>query len=302
METQKKDLNFVLIAHLSWGLLPFFWHELRDVPPMVVLMNRIMWSGVLLALLLAKRQKFGAALRALGSRSEFVSVLIRSALISLNWLTFIWAISNGHIVEAGLGYFISPLLAVAMGALILGEELSRTQKYAILILLSGVLVRVVYAGCVPWIGLILAASFALYLVMRKATAREPLTSLFHEVLLGILMLMPASMLLVAQSTLLGYGIFTDVKLILTGPITIIPMLWLVKGLRSVELKTAAMIQYLSPTLNVLVGLYLGETLALADQISLPVIWLGILIFSFHREISAIFRSQAKSKVLKVTSA
>jgi len=186
---------------------------------------------------------------------------------------------NGYIIESGLGYFLCPILSLVLSAAFLGETLSPQKSLAVVVTICGVLVKVVALGALPWVALSLAVNFALYLAFRKSVASDPVQSLFQEVVVVLIVLATLSGSRGVGTLWSDYGVATQALLILSGPITALPLLMLIRGLRSVSLQSSAMMQYIAPSLTVLMGLLSGEKLSLADAVALPVIWLGVALYA-----------------------
>lgn len=281
-------------AFLSWGLLPAYWKALSDLPALEILCHRIVWSlaAVLAALLWTGR--LAEARRALTSPREVLLLAASSALIAANWFLFIWAVNAGHVLEASLGYYVNPLVNVLLGRLFLRERLRRVQAWAVALAGAGVLVLLVVHGRLPWIALSLAATFALYGLVRKVMAVEALPGLFVETLvLGL----PAGAwllwLAVQGQGALGHAPLPVQGLALgAGLVTAAPLAAFAAAARSLRLATLGIIQYVSPTGMFLLGvLAYGEPFTPAHAATFGLIWAGIALYT--RDVLGLMRAQAR---------
>jgi chloramphenicol-sensitive protein RarD len=169
-----------LVAYGTWGVFPIYWRQLRHVPAIEVLSHRVLWSCVLVGGLLAAQGRLGEAAGALRDRASRRALLASTVLIAVNWFLFIWAVAAGRILEASLGYYINPLVNVALGRLVLGERLTRAAQVAVALATAGVLVVATGTGAIPWVSLVLAATFGLYGLCRKVAPVGPLVGLAVE--------------------------------------------------------------------------------------------------------------------------
>ncbi len=269
-------------AYISWGLLPIFWKALQHVPAFEILAHRIVWACLVgLALGMVRRDWawLGPALR---DWRVVLRFSLTAALISFNWVLYIWAVNAGHVIETSLGYFMNPLVNVALGVLILGERLRRGQVVAIGLALAGVLFLTVTYGAPPWIALALAGSFAGYGLLRK-TAH--LASLEGFILETSIMLLPALVGL-AMLSAGGGGAFgpadprTSLLLAASGAITALPLLLFAAGARRVTMTTLGLLQYIAPSLQFALGvLVYGEHLSPQRMAGFIIIWLALVIYS-----------------------
>lgn len=262
-----------------WGLFPIYFKMLQHVPALEVLAHRILGSAiVLLGIILAQQQ--GAALRAEFRNPRRLSFyLLTTLLLSSNWLLYIWAVQQGRILEASLGYYINPLVNVLLGRLFLGERLNRRQFLAVLIAAGGVLVLVVGHGVFPWISLTLAFSFGSYGLLRKKAGHPPTMGLCVETML----IAPIALLflIVAGGGALGTvnGV-TDTLLLAAGPITVFPLLMFLLATQRLRLSTVGLIQYLTPTLQFLLAVTVyREPFTAIHLAAFSGIWLALALYS-----------------------
>ena len=272
------DLLRVICAYTAFGLLPLYWKELSGIPAAVVLAHRVFWSLIFLGLLVIYRGDLKVCLKQFLSYRHLLGVLISSMLITINWLTYVWAMSHDRIVESGLGYFICPIFSIALGGLVFRERIAGLQRLAIGLVIFGVLVKVFAHNSIPWIALLLAASFACYVTVRKCLAADPIRTLFQEVVVALPLILLSIHIWFPGHAALALAHSSNVLLILSGPITVIPLLWLARGLQRVPLQVSAMAQYIAPSLTVIIGIWSGEQLTSADWLALCIIWCGIACY------------------------
>lgn len=270
--THRMHLWSVAGAYTLWGILPLYWHLLGEVPGTALVGMRILCSLLLLGFLLYHRGELGTALRELVDRKRLSIVLVSALLVAGNWLIYLWAMTHGKMLDAGLGYFICPVVTMIFGALLLGEDLSRKGVYGALLISIGVLYKIWLMGSFPWVGAGLAGSFAAYLVIRKRWPVSPVKNMFHE--MAILAPLGMLLLLLAPWTTVP-SLLTTGLLLLSGPVTVIPMLALVFGMQRVSLQTGALLQYINPALTIAMGVMTGETLSAAELLAYGIIGLGI---------------------------
>jgi len=287
-----------LVAYVLWGAFPLFWRLLGHVPPLELVCHRVLWSSVLLLVAIPLLRRFGGELGneiAGGSReipssvrtaqrSRLVHVGTAAAaaiVISINWLSFIWAVNQDRVLEAALGYYISPLFSVGLGVLVLRERLSRWQWGAILVALVGVISIASASRSLPWVSLLLAASFATYGLIKKNTSVSPLIGLLLE---NVILTLPSVGYLIwlsrsGSGTLGNVAPSTDLLLVLGGVVTVPPLMLFALAARRVPLATVGMLQYISPTLQFLLGIQVvGERLNGPGWLGFLCVWIGCLLY------------------------
>ncbi|MFC4727731.1 EamA family transporter RarD [Coralloluteibacterium thermophilus] len=279
----RRGLAITAGAFVIWGLVPLFWALLQHVPPMQILGHRMLWGGVLVIgwLLLTGGT---AWLRNVWRRPRLALMLAASGLcISVNWGLFIWAVTNGHVVETSLGYFINPLMNVVIGVLLLGERLSRPQWLAVGVAAAGVAWLTVGYGALPWIALTLACSFALYGLLRKLAEVEAVQGLGVE---SLYLFLPAlALVLWGEATgsghfVDGWGWRTDLLLVLGGALTALPLIGFAYGVRRIPLAVVGLLQYIAPTLSLACGVFVfGEPFGIDRAIGFGAIWTALAIFA-----------------------
>lgn len=275
-----------ITMYVMWGLFPLFWTLLSDVNSFDTLANRIVWScvfsiGAIIAL--KKWSAFYNVLAGLLRTPKKAFVLFAASLcISFNWFMYIWAVANEHIIDTSLGYYINPLLSILFGVLIYKEKLLRGQQIALCIAAFGVLLMVINVGEVPYIALSLALSFALYGVLKKQIQLEAL----HSVAIETLFVLPIAvtyLLVLQQRGLSAFGhmsVTIDFLLIISGVLTVIPLVCFAVATKHLPLYVIGFLQYITPTMTLLLGIFLyEETFSTAQFISFAFIWAALLLFS-----------------------
>jgi chloramphenicol-sensitive protein RarD len=276
----RRGLLLAVAAYALWGVLPLYFHILTGVPALQVLAHRVVWSVLLLVGIVVLLKRGGAMLTAARGRTLLL-LCASAALIAVNWLVYIWSVQHGHVLEASLGYFINPLVNVALGMLVLGERLRKWQGVAIAIAGAGVLLMTLSGGGAVWISLVLALSFGLYGLVRKVAAIDALGGLTIETLL----LAPLCIAWLGYSatqgaTGFGQSVRLDILILLAGVITATPLLMFAAAARRMPLSTLGLLQYLAPTLQFGIALLLGEPLRPVHFIVFPLIWAGCALYAW----------------------
>ena len=270
------------LAFLCWGLFPLYFHAIGDVPPLQILAHRMVWSLLFLVIVLAVRRQW-AWLSLVRQPRVFGSFVASALLLSVNWLIYIWAVKNGHVIEASLGYFINPLVNIMFGSVLLKERLRRTQWMAIAVAALGVAWLTWQAGSVPWVALALAVSFGGYGLLRKTAALGALEGLSFETMV----LFPLAAGYVVWLSMHGQNAFlntesntTRLLLVAAGPITAIPLLLFASGARKIPLSIVGLLQYMTPTMQFLLGVWLFHEAFTPDRlVGFVLIWLALALFA-----------------------
>jgi chloramphenicol-sensitive protein RarD len=279
-----KGYAVILTGYIGWGLFPLYWTLLNHVPASEVLLHRMLWSmPVLLLLVMLSRRRRSQFKGALRSWHELRWLAVSSLVICANWGIYIWAVANHRVVEASMGYFLTPLLNVLAGVVVFREKLSRLNIAAILFAAAGVAYYVLTTATVPWVGIAVGISFAAYGLMRKQMKTNAVPGLLVEILL----LLPFTLALLLWQQFRGEAMFlhyswdTDLLLIMGGPITIIPLAFFTAGTRMLPMTTVGILFYVTPSLQFLSGvLLLGESFNVDKLFGFIGIWIGLAIFSY----------------------
>ena len=270
------------LAFLCWGLFPLYFHALSDIPPTQIMAHRVLWSLAFLSIVLTVRGQWRWLPEMRGKPRIIASFAVSSVLLSANWLLYIWAVNSGHVIEASLGYFINPLFNVMLGYLVLKERMRVGQWCAIGLAACGVLWLTWHAGHMPWIALMLAASFGGYGLMRKTAALGALEGLSFETML----LFPFAVGYVIWLSMNGQNGFgnashtTQALLVAAGPITAIPLLLFASGARRIPLSVLGLLQYIGPTIQLILGIYLfHEAFTQERLIGFAMIWGALALYA-----------------------
>jgi chloramphenicol-sensitive protein RarD len=279
-DTRRSGLSFGIGAYASWGLFPAFFPLLKPAGAFEILAHRIVWCFVLMVVVVATVRRLGD-LRTI-SRRTWLLLTAASALISVNWVIYIYAVNNGHVVDAALGYFINPLVTVALGLLIFRERLNRAQFAALAIAVIAVVVMTLEVGEPPIIGLGLALSFGLYGAVKKVVPTDPRVSVGVEA--AIATPFAVAFLVVLQFT--GHGTFTNhgaghvALMILSGVLTALPLLFFAAAAQRLPMVTMGLLFYLTPAMQLTWGVVVGhEPMPPARWLGFALIWLALLVFS-----------------------
>lgn len=270
------------LAFLCWGLFPLYFHAIGDVPAMQILANRMLWSLAFLLIVLGLRRQW-SWLHQVRQPRIFWSFVASALLLAANWLLYIWAVNNGHVIEASLGYFITPLVNIMFGYLALKERLRPFQWGVIALAALGVAWLTWQSGSVPWVALFLAATFGGYGLLRKTAALGALEGLSFETMV----LFPLALAYIAWLTLHGENAFLNTGsnttrwlLIASGPITAIPLLLFASGARRIPLSILGLLQYLAPTIQFLLGVLLFKEAFTSDRlVGFAMIWAALALFA-----------------------
>lgn len=279
-----KGIFYGVGAYLLWGLLPIFWKSLHHVPALEILAHRMVWSLAFVVVLLAAQGRWRWLLPVLKNGRVLLTFTVSALLLSLNWFIYIWAVNAGHIVETSLGYFINPLLNVLLGTLFLKERLRPGQLAAIIVATIGVLYLTLHYGSLPWIALTLAGSFGIYGLLRKTAALNSLEGLTLETLVLFLPALAYLIYLeVVGTAAFGHtGLTTTLLLIAGGVATALPLLLFASGARRITLTLMGILQYIAPTMQFLIGVFLYHEPLDSDRlIGFSLIWLALAIYSLE---------------------
>ena len=278
----RSGLAAAIAAFAMWGVFPLYLKPLSGVPALQVMSHRIVWCCLVVFGWLAARREL-ASVRAALSDASIRRRLAASALcISVNWLIYTWAVTNGHVVDASLGYFINPLVSVVLGVVVLHERLNRVQWTAVAIAAAGVLYLTLALGRPPWIALALAASFGMYGLIRKVVPVDSVPGLATETLL--VAPFAATYLVWCQSHgsgALGHSsALVDTLLLLGGVVTAMPLALFAYGARRIPLSLVGLVQYIGPTLQFLIGVFVfGEAFPPARAVGFALIWSALVVYA-----------------------
>lgn len=284
MDQVKSGVFAIVMACTIWGLSPLYYKLLSDVPPLELLAHRTLWSAVLFTGVLALGGRLGDLRRGFGDPKVLRVLAIAAGFVSINWFVFIFAIQIGRATEASLGYYIFPLVAVAIGIVVFKEPAGRTRLVAFALAALGVGVLAVGLGAMPWISLVLAFSFGIYGALKKTVDMPPVASVTIEVLV----LAPPALAFLAwlhagpAGGHFGQDIRHSALLIASGPITAVPLMLFAHATRRVSLATVGLVQYLNPTLQFLCAIAIfREPFGSVHMLAFALIWTALAIYSAH---------------------
>lgn len=268
-------------AYVLWGFLPLYFKFLGDTPPTVILAHRIVWSVPTALVLIAVAGKWGELTGLWRSPRVMFTLLGSSLAIATNWTIYIWAVTNGRVLEGSLGYFINPLITFVFAAMFFGERFKPLQLAALGLATAGVLNQTLVVGQFPWISLSLALSFAIYGVIRKTTPVDSRVGFGMEAIwLSPVAAAYLMFFLPAGTDTFGNGEPGHIALLLlAGPVTAAPLILFAMGARRLKLSTIGVLQYIGPSLQFILALLLGEVFTPAHAVTFGLIWLGVIMFT-----------------------
>ncbi len=283
---------YAALAYTAWGLLPVFFKQLADAGALQVVLHRTVWACLFLLAVLLVRRRWDWLAQLRRSPKVLGAFALSAALLACNWLVYVWAVQNDHMLDGSLGYFILPLVNVALGFVFLHERPRPGQWLAVGVAAAGVLWLTVQAGHLPWIALAIAASFGFYGLLRKVATLGALEGLALETLL----LTPAALGVLLWLAWHGQGALAQLFsseavhgrtplatlgwLMLAGPVTAVPLLLFAAGARRISLATLGILQYISPSLQLALGVWLyGEPFTASRALGFGLIWAALLVYS-----------------------
>jgi len=281
---EKKGTIYALLAFTFWGLVPIYFKSVSHVEAFEVLIHRILWSVVFLTILLFLSKSFNNLVAVFKDKKKLKILFISSLLVSANWLTFIWAVSNNMIVEASLGYFINPLISIFLGYMFFGERLFAQQRIAIGLAFFAIAYQIYTLGSLPTVSLILAFTFAFYGLARKKVHVESVSGLFIETLLvAPFALLYFAYLIFSKKTAFTMPLdATSWLLVSAGLITIIPLMWFNSAATRISMIKLGFLQYIGPSIAFLLAVFVyNEPLSLDKLITFIMIWIALVIFSLN---------------------
>lgn len=289
----------MVVSCVVWGLSPLYYKLLEHVPPAELLSHRTLWSVIFFAALLTLQGRLAELRAALRGRKQVALLATASLMVATNWFCFILAIQIGKTTEASLGYYIFPLIAVLIARVWFAETLAIGQWLAVALATLAVVILTWGLGVAPWIALIISTTFALYGAIKKGLALGPVVSVTAEILL----VLPLWLMVMGWFQLQGQGSFgsdlrTSLLLILSGPLTAVPLILFSYAARRVALSTLGVLQYINPTLQFLCAVVaFGEPFSQWHAIAFPMIWVALAVFS----LSALYQDRVSRRASIVAS-
>lgn len=271
-------------AYAIWGFVPLYWQFLEDVPPVEITLHRILWCSLVGLIATLARGRFSHFFAVLRTPRIMAALLASSLLIAVNWTIYIYCVVAHRLVEASLGYYLTPLVSIALGVVFLGEKVSRLRLAAIALATAAVAMQAAALGGIPWIAPALALTFGFYGYVRKLTPVDALEGLTIETCL----LLPVTIALIVFWALKGTGAFPspnlgrDALLMFTGPLTAVPLVLFAAGARRIRLTTLGFLQFLSPTITLLVATFiLHEPFSRSNVIAFGCVWSALVLVSLE---------------------
>jgi chloramphenicol-sensitive protein RarD len=277
----KKGPIYVLLCHISWGLLPIFWNLLDRLNPLYILASRVIWALVFCTLLIVFSKDYKTIKCILKNKKELLLLGACGILVTVNWGSYIWAVNSNKILDASLAYYINPILSVVAGALFFKEKLSKLQWLSAAIAFTGVMISIVRYGTIPYMALIIGGSFAVYGALKKLVKADSKTSLFIETLT----VFPLALIYVIYVEAMGLGStgvlsgWACILLPMTGVVTGIPLLLYAKGIKGTSYSLSGILMYINPTLQLLIGVLLyHEPFTNTQAVTFSFVWAGLILY------------------------
>ncbi|WEK53585.1 MAG: EamA family transporter RarD [Candidatus Cohnella colombiensis] len=292
----RKGIIYAVLTYLCWGLLPLYWRMFDTMSAMEVLSHRILWSFVFVAIIVIVAKRWKHMKAAVVDRKSKVAVILCSLLITCNWLIFIWAVNDNHVIETSLGYYMNPLISVLFAVVFLKERLYLGQWLAIILAGVGVLMLSIQYGHIPWISISLAVTFALYGLAKKMAKLDVLLGLTWETLIVFPISLFYLVFIHAQgtATLSTLSSSSLILLLLAGVATAMPLFWFAKATELLPLSMVGFIQYIAPTTSLLLAIFVfNESFTSGQLSSFILIWGALILYSITT-----FRTNKSTQQLK----
>ncbi|GGC87471.1 EamA family transporter RarD [Enterococcus wangshanyuanii] len=284
MKEEKRGVLLGVIAYMFWGVIPIYWKLMPMVDPLDILCYRIVWSFLFMLIYIFATKKWTLFLTEVKSvlkeKKKLFAIICAAILISLNWFTFIYTVSQGHVTQASLGYYMNPLVNVLLATLILKEKLNRSGMIACGLALTGVILLTVQTGQLPLAPLVMAVTFSFYGLIKKGVTVSSYTGLTIETFV-ILPLALIYLVFFSKQGFMNYEVSTNMLLVGAGVVTAIPLLLFAEAAKKISYIILGFIQYVGPTLMLLSALFLYHEPYSAEQfMAFGCIWLGIAVFTY----------------------
>ncbi|MBY0511624.1 MAG: EamA family transporter RarD [Rhodospirillaceae bacterium] len=290
-DEERRGFFLAAFVYVFWGITPIYWRLLNSIPAPDVIVQRVFWSAVFIALVTMVRGHFVRAFRLVRERRTLGILVATGLLISFNWGIYIYCVESGQLVEASLGYYMTPLVSFALGFVFFGERLSRLRWIALGLATAALAYQISVLGHFPWISPGLAISFGLYGYFRKRAQIPAMDGLLVETSMLLpfavaFMIYRASL---GETPLLGHGLTTNLILIGTGPLTAIPLAMFAAGAKRVSMATLGFLQYLTPSITLLLAVFaFGEAFSRADMVAFGCVWAALAIVALEGRGSRLF--------------
>ncbi|SET51958.1 chloramphenicol-sensitive protein RarD [Oceanobacillus limi] len=282
--TDKLGIIYTAGAYILWGFLPIYWKLVDEVPAGEILAHRIIWSFLFMLIIVLVLKKWRPFIQQckiiLQDRKKLIGITLASVVISLNWLTYIWAVNSDHVIQASLGYYINPLVSILLAIIVLKEKLSKQQAFSVILAGIGVLYLTISYGVFPWVSLTLALSFALYGLFKKTVDIPAMFGLTIETMI-ITPLAFIYLYMIPKNTFGAVDTIATTNLLLMGAgvATAIPLLLFASGAKRIPLAMVGFLQYFAPTIMLFLGIFVyHETFSQAHLIAFSLIWIALFIY------------------------
>lgn len=299
----RNGILYAAVAYLIWGLFPIYWKNLQGVGADEILASRVLWSFVFMAIILTFTRKWKLFYQTLLSfkknKKQGLMLFIASILVSCNWFIYIWAVNANKIIETSLGYYINPLVSVLLGIIVLKEKLSKIQYVSVALAGIGVFIITFSHGAFPWVAISLALTFGLYGLAKKLIKIDSEIGLTLETMFitPFALLYLGYLFIKGDHAFLNVSASLDVLLMTSGVLTAIPLLFFAKGAQRIPLSMLGFIQYLTPTLTLILGVFVyHEPFTSSHLLSFMFIWLALTIYSLSK--TKLFSKSRKHKEVK----
>jgi len=280
-----KGLILGVLSFTLWGLLPLYWKLVDAISPYQIFAHRVVWSFLFVVMIIILKKKGKDFKRELANSKTWIDFLAPALFISINWMTYIWAVNNGFVIEVSLGYYMNPLILVFLGSIFYKEELNRLQKFGVGFAFVGVMLKTLLYGKVPYIALTVATSFGIYGLLKKRTKMDSLTGLaFETLIIGI----PALFYIgYVEITSVGIGgnlpTYYWLLIMTSGIATATPLLLYAEGLKRLPLKIMGFIQYISPSISLFLGIFVfDEPFDIWSLGAFALVWIGFGFFTYSQ--------------------
>lgn len=281
---EKVGILYAAGAYIIWGFLPIYWKFIDQIPAGEILAHRIIWSFIFMLIIVFSFRKWSGFIQEcksiLKDMKKLISITVASLFISLNWLTYIWAVNSDHVIQASLGYYINPLVSIILAIIVLKEKLTKSQTLSVILAGLGVFYLTVSYGVFPWVSLFLAFSFALYGLFKKVVDIPAMYGLTIETMI-VTPIAIIYLLFLPKNTFSLLTIASTENLLLLGAgiVTALPLLMFASGARRIPLAMVGILQYIAPTLMLLIGVFLyHEVFSVEHLIAFGMIWLALIIY------------------------
>jgi chloramphenicol-sensitive protein RarD len=285
-----RGLAYAALAYVLWGIVPLYWRLLDGVPPFELTVHRIVWCALFVMIVALFRRRLGHLRQIVRTPRLLATLTLTSLLIFANWTVYIYCIASRQLVEASLGYYINPLISVALGVIFLGERMSRVRLAAIVLATGAVAAKAMSLGHVPWIAPVLAFSFGFYGYFRKLAPVDALDGLLVETWI----VLPVSAGLLFYWYMLGEAVFPsadltrDTLLVAGGAVTAVPLALFAAGARRIRLSTLGFLQYLSPSITLLLAIFgFGEKFTHFDAVAFGCVWAALALVALESRMTRI---------------